>query len=72
MSDETKESRVKVEDLPQAEEELTTEEAQDVKGGLLGTTYGGDGRDTIVTGAGPGGGPLAKGKPIMMDDDLLV
>ena len=34
MSDEQKERRVNVEDLPQAEQELTPEEAKDVKGGL--------------------------------------
>jgi len=35
MSDEQKERRINIEDLPQAEQELTTAEAQDVKGGLL-------------------------------------
>ena len=41
MSDEQKESRINLEDLPQAEQELTPEEAQDVKGGysIGGTTY---------------------------------
>ena len=34
MSDEQKESRIKVDDLPQAEQELIPEEAQDVKGGF--------------------------------------
>jgi hypothetical protein len=33
MSDEKKETRIKVEDLPQAEQELTSEEAKEVKGG---------------------------------------
>jgi hypothetical protein len=33
MSEENKESRVKVEDLPQAEKELTAEEAKEVQGG---------------------------------------
>ena len=33
MTDEQKESRIKVEDLPQAEQELTPEEAKDVQGG---------------------------------------
>ena len=33
MSDEQKESRISIEDLPQAAEELSTEEAKDVKGG---------------------------------------
>jgi hypothetical protein len=40
MSDEKKESRINIEDLPQAEQELTAEEAKDVKGGLLASTYG--------------------------------
>lgn len=35
MSDEKKEGRINVEDLPQAEQELTPEEAKEVKGGLL-------------------------------------
>jgi autotransporter-associated beta strand protein len=54
MSDEQKDHRISVEDLPQAEEELTSEEAEEVKGGLTkvgaGTltlssanTYAGDG-----------------------------
>lgn len=34
MSNEKKESRVKVEDLPQAEKELTPEEAKKVQGGI--------------------------------------
>jgi hypothetical protein len=34
MSDETKESRINIEDLPQAEEELTAEDAKNVKGGF--------------------------------------
>ena len=34
MSDEQKERRVNVEDLPQAEQELTPEESKDVKGGI--------------------------------------
>jgi hypothetical protein len=33
MSDEKKESRINVEDLPQAAKELTAEEAKDVQGG---------------------------------------
>ena len=33
MSNEKKESRVKVEDLPQAEKELSPEEAEKVRGG---------------------------------------
>ena len=35
MSDEQKERRINVADLPPAEQELTTAEAQAVKGGLL-------------------------------------
>ena len=34
MSDENKESKINMEDLPQDEEELTTKEAKEVKGGL--------------------------------------
>lgn len=34
MSDEPKEKRINIEDLPQAEEELTPEEAREVKGGI--------------------------------------
>lgn len=34
MSDENQESRVKVEDLPAAEQELTDEESKNIKGGL--------------------------------------
>ena len=41
MSDEKKESRTKIEDLPLAEQELTSEEAKDVKGGIT-PTYNGD------------------------------
>jgi hypothetical protein len=33
MSEENKEIRIKVEDLPQAEQELTSEESKEVKGG---------------------------------------
>ena len=34
MSDEQKESRISIEDLPQAAEEVSTEEAKDIRGGL--------------------------------------
>ena len=40
MSEESKESRIKVEDLPQAEQELTPEEAKAVKGGVTAATQG--------------------------------
>ena len=40
MSEEKKESRVNIEDLPQAEQELTPEETQEVQGGLTAGTYG--------------------------------
>jgi hypothetical protein len=33
MSDQQNESRINIEDLPQAEQELTAEEAQEVNGG---------------------------------------
>ncbi|HEX8068646.1 MAG TPA: hypothetical protein VF546_01760 [Pyrinomonadaceae bacterium] len=36
MSDEKKESRIKVDDLPQAQKELTPEEQQQVQGGGFG------------------------------------
>lgn len=35
MSDEQKERRINVEDLPQTEQELSAEEAKEVQGGLL-------------------------------------
>lgn len=35
MSDEKQERRINVEDLPRQEQELSDEEAKDVKGGLL-------------------------------------
>lgn len=34
MSDEKQERRVNLEDLPEPEQELTTEEAKDIKGGI--------------------------------------
>lgn len=74
MTDENKneESRIKIEDLPEAEQELTDEEAKDVKGGLSAGTYGrgnvaagdldNDGRiEKNITGVGAGGGPPIKG-----------
>ena len=75
MSEEKKESRVNIEDLPQAEQELTPEEAQEVQGGLSAGTYGrgtyqlflndgaavnNDGKGEIITGAGPGTMPHVK------------
>jgi hypothetical protein len=38
MSDETKESRVKIENLPEQEKELTTDEVKAVKGGAFVTS----------------------------------
>ena len=35
MSDEQKERRINVEDLPQAEQELTPEETKEVQGGVI-------------------------------------
>lgn len=40
MSEEQKENRINLEDLPQAEQELTPEEAQEVQGGPSAGTYG--------------------------------
>jgi hypothetical protein len=74
MSDEQKENRIKVEDLPQAEQELTPEEAKEVQGGqsspgvgILRSLDGGktwdattQSTDDIITGAGSGGGPHVK------------
>lgn len=34
MSDEKNENRINIEDLPQAEQELTAEEAKEVQGGI--------------------------------------
>jgi hypothetical protein len=42
MSDEEKKNRINVEDLPQAERELTPEEAKDVKGGVIMANTEGD------------------------------
>lgn len=42
MTDENKneESRIEIEDLPETEQELTDEEAKDVKGGIVGAGAG--------------------------------
>jgi len=67
--EEKKDGRVDIEDLPQAEQELTTGEAKEVQGGLTAGTYGrgvnvaagdvnGDGR---VDSADAVGGPHVKG-----------
>ena len=66
MSEESDESRIKIEDLPQEEQELTADEARDVQGG--------EGRTRLIIGEdqgvfGSGGGPHVKGNPIMGDDD---
>jgi FG-GAP repeat protein len=61
--------RAKLEDLPQAEQELTPEEAKEVQGGVKFTPFGGfqggirvaqadvnnDGTDDILVGAQTGG-----------------
>ncbi len=39
MPDEKEESRIKIEDLPTAEKELTAEEAKNVKGGLTAARF---------------------------------
>jgi len=42
MSEVNKESRINIEDLPQAERELSPEEAKDVKGGVIMANTEGD------------------------------
>lgn len=64
MSDEQKESRIRIEDLPQAEEELTSEEARDVKGGSLNF-------EEIKVTAKAADGSVRPVKRIMGDDDLV-
>jgi len=76
MTEENKESRVNIEDLAQAEQELTPEEAQKVQGGTgfkvmpYGSFQGGvrvatgdinnDGFDDIIVGVEPGGNAHVK------------
>ena len=50
MSEEKNESRINIEDLPQAEQELSDEEAKDVKGGSGSAVWAGTVRlDTNTT-----------------------
>ena len=75
MSEEKKESRINVQDLPQDEKELTAEEAKEVKGGLTKVGAGtltlstsnvatgdvnGDGVPDLIVGAGGGDGGNVK------------
>jgi hypothetical protein len=53
MSEENKENRINVDDLPQGEKELTAEEAKEVKGGIgaggnFGDTPGLNGGDMVA------------------------
>lgn len=72
MPNEKKENRIDIEDLPLAEQELTPEEAQDVKGGFADGTFGSgvgvgtgdvnnDDPAEAITGAEPNAGPPIKG-----------
>ena len=69
MADENKDqaSRIKIDDLPQAEQELTPEEAQEVQGGysIGGTSYEVDKAKVKADGS------VRPVKPIMGDDDLV-
>lgn len=69
MSDEQKESRIKVDDLPQAEQELTPEEAKEVQGGATRAVT--PGIRTGGTNAVMGDGSVRPDKSIMGDDDLV-
>jgi hypothetical protein len=42
MADDKQESRIKIDDLPQAQKELTAEEAKEVKGGIIVANTEGD------------------------------
>jgi hypothetical protein len=60
MSEDSKEARINVEDLPRGEKELTPEEAKEVKGGI-------DGHTRLIMADDQGiwrseGGPHVKGK----------
>ena len=55
MSEEKNDSRINIEDLPQAEQELTSEEASQVQGGLLGGVLVGE-ADPIANKTKPSGG----------------
>ena len=46
MPDEKRESRITVEDLEKAEQELAREEAEEVKGGISGFGFGSSGKNS--------------------------
>jgi hypothetical protein len=52
MADEKDENRIKIEDLPQAEQELTSADAKEIKGGSL--LHVGDASTRVILGTDAG------------------